>query len=131
MMAWYYPADIYLFKVNNGNTKIICKIYSKSTIKTTVFHFYTPWKRQETKGFLTFSGDIEMEPFLLTLNKFHTLFWCFHCWLWTIKYGMRLELSSYSTSSAQHHRHVCLLNYERIPKGEHYAWISRTFPEAF
>ena len=23
-------------------------------------HFYTPWKRQKTKGFLTFSGDIEM-----------------------------------------------------------------------
>ena len=24
-------------------------------------HFYTPWKRQKTKGFLTFSGGIEME----------------------------------------------------------------------
>ena len=23
-------------------------------------HFYTPWKRQKTKGFLTFSGGIEM-----------------------------------------------------------------------
>ena len=23
-------------------------------------HFYTPWKRQKTYGFLTFSGDIEM-----------------------------------------------------------------------
>ena len=22
---------------------------------------------------------------LLPLNKFHTLFWCFHCWLWTSK----------------------------------------------
>ena len=21
----------------------------------------------------------------LTLNRFHTLFWCFHCWLWTNK----------------------------------------------
>ena len=26
-----------------------------------MFHFYTPWKRQKTKGFLTFSGGIEME----------------------------------------------------------------------
>ena len=26
-----------------------------------MFHFYTPWKRQKTKDFLTFSGDIEME----------------------------------------------------------------------
>ena len=22
---------------------------------------------------------------LLTLNRFHTLFWCFHCWLWASK----------------------------------------------
>ena len=26
-----------------------------------VFHFYTPWKRQETKGSVTYSGGIEME----------------------------------------------------------------------
>ena len=26
-----------------------------------MFHFYTPWKRKETKGFLAASGDIEME----------------------------------------------------------------------
>ena len=25
-----------------------------------VLHFYTPWKRQKTKGFLTFSGGAEM-----------------------------------------------------------------------
>ena len=25
-----------------------------------VSHFYTPWKRQKTKGFLTLSGGIEM-----------------------------------------------------------------------
>ena len=27
-----------------------------------VWHFYTPWKRQKTFGFLTFSGGIEMWP---------------------------------------------------------------------
>ena len=26
-----------------------------------MFHFYTPWKRQKTFSFLTFSGVIEME----------------------------------------------------------------------
>ena len=26
-----------------------------------MFHFYTPGKRIKTKGFLTFSGGIEME----------------------------------------------------------------------
>ena len=25
-----------------------------------IFHFYTPWKRQKTKDFLTFSGGIEI-----------------------------------------------------------------------
>ena len=26
-----------------------------------MFYFYTPWNRQKTKGFLTYSGGIEME----------------------------------------------------------------------
>ena len=26
-----------------------------------LLHFYTPWKRQKSKGFLTFLGGIEME----------------------------------------------------------------------
>ena len=26
-----------------------------------MFHFYTSWKRQNTKGFLTLSGGIKME----------------------------------------------------------------------
>ena len=26
-----------------------------------MFHFYTPWKRRKTQGFLTVSGGIEME----------------------------------------------------------------------
>ena len=29
------PADIYLFKVNNGNTSTMCEICSKITIKAT------------------------------------------------------------------------------------------------
>ena len=29
-----YPAGIYLFKVNNRNTRARCEIYSKLTIKT-------------------------------------------------------------------------------------------------
>ena len=29
-----YPAGIYLFKVNNGNTRTICEICLKLTIKT-------------------------------------------------------------------------------------------------
>ena len=58
---WLYPADIYLFKVNNGNTKTVREICSKLIIKTPVRH-------------LLFS--------FLNLNKFYILFWCFHCWFW-------------------------------------------------
>ena len=59
-------AGIYLFKVNNGNTGTMCEIYSKLTIKTSEWRH---WRRSAV--------------YLLTLNRFHTLFWCFHCWLWT------------------------------------------------
>ena len=27
-------------------------------------------------------NDIILVYLLLTLNRFHTLFWCFYCWLW-------------------------------------------------
>ena len=35
---WANPAGIYLVKVNNGNTIIMCKICSKLTIKTLEQH---------------------------------------------------------------------------------------------
>ena len=59
---WKYQPGIYLFKVNKRNTRKICEICSKLTIKT----------RHENSLYLT-------------LNRFHTLFWCFYCWLWTSK----------------------------------------------
>ena len=47
-----YPASIYLFKVNNRNSRTMCEIGSKLRIK------------------------IKMSlSLLLTLNRFHTLFW--------------------------------------------------------
>ena len=38
------------------------QIYGSTPLKyfSPVSHFYTPWKRQKTKGFLTYSGGIEM-----------------------------------------------------------------------
>ena len=33
-MEAFFPFDIYLFKVNNGNTSTMCEICSKLTIKT-------------------------------------------------------------------------------------------------
>ena len=36
-----------------------------------------------------------MASLLLTLNRFHTFFWCFHCWLWTSKWRPSLILRWY------------------------------------
>ena len=57
------PDGIYLFKINNGNTRAMCEICSKLTINT-------PERRQ----------------WLLNLNRFYTMLCCFHCWQWTSKY---------------------------------------------
>ena len=68
-MIWNgYPAGIYLFEVNKRNTGTMCEICSKLTIKIT----------DKTSMGSLFS-------LLLTLNKFHTLLWCFCCWIWTSK----------------------------------------------
>ena len=61
------PVGIYLFKGNNGYTRIICGIFIKLTIKTLL---------------------LTILPWLLTLNRFVMLFWCFYCWLWTSKYRL-------------------------------------------
>ena len=65
----YNQAGIYLFKINSGNTSTILEIYTKSNNKsnrTTLF-------------------DVILVSLLFTLNTFHTLFSCFHSWLWTNK----------------------------------------------
>ena len=64
---------IYLFKVNNRNTRIMCEICLKVTIKA-------PERRQWRH-----TGLVSL---LLTLNRLHTLFWCCHCQLWTNKYRL-------------------------------------------
>ena len=49
-----YPLGIYLFKVKNGNTRTICEICAKLTIKATCR-----------------SGVV---PLVLSMSRFHTLF---------------------------------------------------------
>ena len=47
----------------SGNTFLrLTKKFKTSSLThfSPVSHFYTPWKRQKTKGSLTFSGGIEM-----------------------------------------------------------------------
>ena len=50
------PANIYLFNINNRNTKKRCEICSKLTIKTS-----------------NDVSDVALVSLLLTLNKFYTL----------------------------------------------------------
>ena len=62
-----FPANIYLFKVNNRNTRKTCEIYSKLTIKTS--------KRRQWRHFGVFIVNFEhishlfLLFLLLTLNK--------------------------------------------------------------
>ena len=67
-----YRAGVYLFKVNSGNTRRKCEICSKLTI---INH------QNDV-------NDVILLSLLLTLNKFDTLFCCFHCWLRTSKYRL-------------------------------------------
>ena len=43
------------------------------TLSSSMFHFYTPWKRQKTFGFLTFSGAIKIENWVKNRLIFHIL----------------------------------------------------------
>ena len=43
------------------------------------------WKHQNNVWNMFDVNDVVLVLLLLTLNRFHTLFWCFHCWLWTNK----------------------------------------------
>ena len=46
--------------VNYARIRVFTDPHSPISHFSPVSHFYTPWKRQKNKGFLTFSGGIEM-----------------------------------------------------------------------
>ena len=72
------PTDIYLIQVINENTRTICEICSKWTIKIPK---WCHWLR--TRGFFV----------NLTLKRFRTLFWCFCNWLEQVNVGWdRVEM---------------------------------------
>ena len=63
-----YPAAIYLSKASSGNTRKLCEICSKQTMKT----------RIDVNFFSLFLS-------LLTSNRFYALLRCVHSWLWRSK----------------------------------------------
>ena len=72
-----------------------------------MFRFYTPWKHQKTKSFLTFWGGIEMEHWaktsLIDFKSLSTLYiliylvFCRSCCYRTIKYSTEKIQSSFIT----------------------------------
>ena len=60
------PITICLFNFNNKNTRILSEISSKVTIKVPEWHHCIV---------------LVLLSYLLTLNRFHTLFSCFYCCL--------------------------------------------------
>ena len=52
-VVWFYPSIIYMFKVNNGNTRTMCEICSKLTIKTTERRH---WRQNDVIYFTHCSG---------------------------------------------------------------------------
>ena len=69
--------NIYLFKVNNRNTRERCEIYSELTIKTLERRLW---------------GYVVSLLLTLLLNLFLTFFKCFYCWRWTGKCLMGLKI---------------------------------------
>ena len=88
---WSYPADIYLFKVNNRYTKTVREICSKLIIKTPVRHLLHSF---------------------LTLNKFYILFWCLYCWFWASNSTWVLKLF-YNTQYAIFQASLAFTTYFR------------------
>ena len=77
------PAGIYLFKINNRNTRTICEIYSMLTIKT-------PKRRQWRRSGLFIVNS---------LNRFHIFFLCSHCWFWTNAGCVKVIFLAYSNKT--------------------------------
>ena len=57
----FLSCQITLRESQDKCVKLIRRGFNQLTHFNPIFHFYTPWKRQKTKGFLTFLRGIKME----------------------------------------------------------------------
>ena len=80
----------------------ICKYLKKYQQCQKIFHFYTPWKRQKIKGFLTFSKGIEMENLSVIRQKGESQNGCF-------KKKKHVKFSEKQTFLTPWYTHVCVL----------------------
>ena len=100
-----YP--IYLFKFNIRNTNKRFETCSSLTLKTPELR---SWRR---------SG-----VFLLTIKLFHTVFWCFYCYVWTGKYLLEHHILSRMVfnSSAKYTKVYMYLNFHQNYR-KFYKWV--------
>ena len=75
---WMIPTGILFFKVNNGKTETMSDICKELIIR-----------HQNDVN------DVVSASLWVTWNRFHTLIWCFYCWIWISKY----RLGSFANSS--------------------------------
>ena len=58
--------------------------------------------------------DFVLVSRLLTLNGVHTLFWCFHCWLWTSKcrlWNLKVQSNIQSNMFCHMYMFMCMYIY--------------------
>ena len=66
-------------------------------------------------------NDVVLVLVLLTLNRFHTLFWCFHDWLWTSKCGPREKQLFAIPDYSWLFDYLARYNFERTSLSTHFS----------
>ena len=101
------PVAFYLFKVNNGKTYKVKKFRHQNDVI-----------------------DLVLVSLLLTSNKFLTLFWCFHGWLWTSKYCLGISnVNVYSQSKFHVSTILCIFFFWKCFR-ECWLWLSFCLSQA-
>ena len=65
-----------------------CSNLTRETLGQSV-KYVQSWQQKHQKEVT----DVVLVSLFLTLNRFHTLLWCYHCWLWTNKCQLGILLS--------------------------------------
>ena len=59
-----------MFNVNNKDTVLVIGDFEEANAGRDIAYWFS---------------EVVLVSFIVTLNRFHTFFFCLHCWLWTSK----------------------------------------------
>ena len=89
-----------------------------------MYHFWTPWKRQKTSGFLVFSGGTEMGHWLqmgqqqlyseMIVEDFHFLIKILSCFNIDIKWILKLKLNPLTITAAYLKNKLYLVRHQKL-----------------